>query len=58
MMPRELGGVVDPELRVYGIQGLRVVDASIIPMLAATHIQGDVYGIAEKAGALIRDYYA
>jgi choline dehydrogenase-like flavoprotein len=30
MLPRELGGVVDPQLRVYGIKGLRIVDASII----------------------------
>jgi choline dehydrogenase-like flavoprotein len=28
MMPRELGGVVDAELRIYGVQGLRVVDTS------------------------------
>ncbi|KAI9052247.1 hypothetical protein LZ554_003604 [Drepanopeziza brunnea f. sp. 'monogermtubi'] len=54
MLPRELGGVVDPELRVYGVQGLRIVDASIIPMLPAAHLQATLYGVAEKAAYLIR----
>lgn len=48
MLPRELGGVVDPELKVYGVENLRVVDASVMPMLPAAHMQGTVYAIAEK----------
>lgn len=48
MMPRELGGVVDSSLRVYGVKNLRVVDASIIPLIPATHIVSTVYAIAEK----------
>jgi hypothetical protein len=48
MLPRKLGGVVDPELRVYDIEGLRIVDASIIPMLPAAHLQATMYGVAEK----------
>lgn len=48
MLPLDLGGVVSPELLVYGTQNLRVVDASIIPMLPAGHLQAVVYGIAEK----------
>ena len=52
MMPLELGGVVGPDLMVYGTQNLRVVDSSIMPMLPAAHLQAVVYGIAEKVSAL------
>lgn len=38
MMPLELGGVVDPQLRVYGVQGLRIVDASILPLIPSAHV--------------------
>ena len=54
MMPRELGGVVDPKLKVYGIQGVRVVDASIMPLIPACHLQATVYAVAEKAADIIR----
>ncbi|CZR68050.1 related to alcohol oxidase [Phialocephala subalpina] len=48
------GGVVDEELKVYGVNGLRVVDASIFPLLPATHIQSTVYAVAEKAANIIK----
>lgn len=48
MMPREMGGVVDPDLRVYGTKNLRIVDAGIIPILPASHLQAPIYAIAEK----------
>ena len=48
MMPFELGGVVSPDLLVYGTQNLRVVDSSIMPLLPAAHLQAVVYGVAEK----------
>lgn len=51
MMPKEYGGVVDPQLRVYGIRGLSVVDASIMPIIPATHTSSPVYAVAEKVGA-------
>ncbi|TEY80881.1 hypothetical protein BOTCAL_0036g00090 [Botryotinia calthae] len=58
MMPREMGGVVDPDLRVYGTKNLRIVDAGIIPILPASHLQAPVYAIAEKAADTIkRDNY-
>ncbi|KAM0350619.1 hypothetical protein ACHAPU_003105 [Fusarium lateritium] len=53
MLPRSDGGVVDSKLMVYGTENLRVVDASIIPLLISAHIQTAVYGIAEIAAELI-----
>lgn len=50
MMPRELGGVVDPELRVYGVTGLSVVDASVQPLIPGAHLCATVYAVAEKVG--------
>ena len=40
--------VVDPQGRVYGVTGLRVVDASILPFLPPGHPLSSVYAIAEK----------
>lgn len=54
MMPREKGGVVDAELRVYGTEGLRVVDASVFPVVPGAHLQAVVYGVAERAADLIK----
>lgn len=48
MMPLELGGVVGTDLLVYGVKGLSIVDASIIPLAPATHTCSTVYAIAEK----------
>lgn len=39
MLPREHGGVVDPRLRVYGTENIRVVDLSIVPLNVGAHNQ-------------------
>ncbi|KAI1825896.1 GMC oxidoreductase [Xylaria intraflava] len=54
MMPRRAGGVVDTSLRVYGTGNLRVVDASIFPLIPGGHIQAAIYAIAEKAADIIK----
>lgn len=58
MMPKEDGGVVSPELKVYGVEGLRVVDASVMPALVSGHIQSAVYGIAERAAQIMSEEWA
>jgi choline dehydrogenase len=54
MMSRDLGGVVDADLNVYETQGLRVVDASILPMPFSGHPMAILYAVAEKAAEIIR----
>ncbi|KAJ7657792.1 GMC oxidoreductase [Mycena polygramma] len=48
MLPRDKQGVVDPELKVYGTNNLRIVDISIVPIHIAAHTQATAYMIAEK----------
>lgn len=47
--------VVDSTLRVHGISGLRVVDASVMPSLPSNNTLATVYGIAERGAELIRN---
>ncbi|KAK8023418.1 hypothetical protein PG991_006657 [Apiospora marii] len=49
MMPKEHGGVVGRDLRVHGASGLRVVDASVFPVIPGAHLSATVYATAEKA---------
>jgi choline dehydrogenase len=46
--------VVDDELRVHGLQGLRVIDASIMPMLPSANTFASTIAIAEKGADLIK----
>jgi len=47
-------GVLDPDLRVKGTEGLRVVDASALPYVPAAHTQGPVYLLAEVVADKIK----
>lgn len=51
-------GVVDSRLRVYGVKGLRVVDACVFPVIPDCRIQNDVYMVAEKGADLIKGDWA
>lgn len=54
LLPLELGGVVDTTLRVYGVENLRVIDASIMPSLPGGNTCQPTYAIAEKAADIIK----
>ena len=49
----EGGGVVDDELRVHGVKGLRVADASVFPWVVGTHLQAPTVMVAEKCADLV-----
>jgi choline dehydrogenase len=53
MAPQEEGGVVDDELRVHGIVGLRIADASVFPTIPACHLQAPVVMIGERCAGFI-----
>ncbi|KAI0315855.1 alcohol oxidase [Amylostereum chailletii] len=54
MAARELGGVVDDALKVWGTANLRVVDASVLPATVGAAMQATVYAVAEKGADMIK----
>jgi len=48
-MGSDPGAVVDPQLRVNGVQGLRVIDASVFPSMVSGNTQAAVMAVAERA---------
>ncbi|RDB17150.1 Pyranose dehydrogenase 3 [Hypsizygus marmoreus] len=58
MSPRGAkGGVVDPDLRVKKVRGLRVVDVSVLPFVPSAHTQVPAYVVGERASDLIKAAY-
>ena len=53
MLPREKGGVVDPSLKVYGTDNIRLADLSVLPLHFAAHTQAAAYTVGEQGTAFV-----
>lgn len=58
MGKEEDGGVVDSELRVHGVDRLRIADCSILPDILACHLQAPAVMIGEKCADLVKQEWA
>lgn len=54
-MGEDPGAVVDSRLRVHGVDGLRVIDASVMPVLTTGNTNAPTIMIGEKGAAMIRE---
>ncbi|KAK4895471.1 hypothetical protein LTR27_006535 [Elasticomyces elasticus] len=54
MMNEEFGGVVGTDFKVYGIENVRAIDVSVLPIQLSAHLSSSLYGIAEKAAVAIK----
>jgi choline dehydrogenase-like flavoprotein len=52
-----MGDVLDSKLKVNGVKGLRVIDASVFPNNVSGNICSSVYAVAEKGADLIKEEY-
>ncbi|CAG8974183.1 hypothetical protein HYALB_00007346 [Hymenoscyphus albidus] len=57
MLPKKMGGVVDKKLLVYETTNLRIVDASVFPLVSRGNTQATVYAVAERAADIIKKAY-
>ncbi|CAE7146931.1 unnamed protein product [Rhizoctonia solani] len=57
MLPLDMGGVVDTNLRVYGTSNVRVIDASVMPIHVTAHTMAPAYAIAEYGADIIKMAY-
>ncbi|EJD41712.1 hypothetical protein AURDEDRAFT_115327 [Auricularia subglabra TFB-10046 SS5] len=55
MKPQSQGGVLDPRLNVYGVEGLKVADISICPANISANTAGTALAIGEKAAVIIAE---
>ncbi|TGO47704.1 hypothetical protein BCON_0266g00100 [Botryotinia convoluta] len=54
MLPLADGGVLNQKLIVYGTRNIRIVDASMIPLISRGNLQSTIYAVAERAADLIK----
>ena len=55
--PTDTEAVVNHELKVYGVRGLRVIDASIMPKIPSGNTNAPVIMVGEKGADLIKEYW-